>query len=133
VQKLVRELNRIYVGEPALWEKDFEPEGFQWIQGADADSNVAATLRWSADRNRVIACVANLSPLPRPRYRLGLPRPGWWREILNTDAEHFAGSNVGNSGGVAAAEEGWHWLPHSAYVNLPPLGVVWLIPGGQKA
>jgi 1,4-alpha-glucan branching enzyme len=132
VQQLVRELNHIYAAEPALWEKDFEPEGFQWIQGADADSNVAAILRWSADRSRVIACVANFSPIPRSGYRLGLPRPGPWREILNTDAEHFAGSNVGNSGQVEASADGWHWLPHSAYVNLPPMAVLWFVPEGQE-
>ena len=131
VQKLVQELNRLYRSEPALWEKDFESEGFQWIQGADADSNVAAFLRRSADQSRVIACVANLSPLPRPGYRLGLPKNGWWREVLNSDAEYFAGSNTGNSGGVEANDQGWHWLPHSASVNLPPLGVLWLVPEGQ--
>jgi 1,4-alpha-glucan branching enzyme len=76
--------------------------------------------------------VANFSPLPRPGYRLGLPRPGSWREILNTDAEHFAGSNVGNSGQVEASADGWHWLPHSAYVNLPPLAVLWFVPEGQE-
>ncbi len=131
VQKLVRELNRAYVDEPALWEKDFEEGGFQWIQGADADSNVAAFLRYSADGSRVLACVANLSPLPRPGYRLGLPKGGAWREVLNSDAEGFFGSNTGNGGGVWAGDEGWHWLPHSAEVTIPPLGVVWLVPEGQ--
>jgi len=131
MQKLVRELNRGYAGEPALWEKDFDPEGFQWIQGGDIDSNVAAFLRWSDDRSRVLACVANLSPIPREGYRVGLPRDGMWREVLNTDAELFGGSNTGNGGGVSATGEGWHWLPHSALVNLPPLGVLWLVPEGQ--
>jgi 1,4-alpha-glucan branching enzyme len=131
VQQLVKELNRIYVAEPALWEKDFDPEGFQWIQGADADSNVVAILRWSADRSRVIACVANLSALPRTGYLLGLPKGGRWREVLNSDAEYFFGSNTGNSGWLETTDEGWHWLPHSASVNLPPLGVLWLTPEGQ--
>lgn len=128
MQTLVQQLNQLYRAEPALWEVDFQPEGFQWIQGADADSNVAAFLRWSADGSRVMACVANLSPIPRPGYRLGLPRAGRWREVLNTDSEHFGGSNVGNGGAVQAREPGWHWLEHSAYVNLPPLAVIWLTP-----
>ncbi len=128
VQKLVRELNRAYLAEPALWENDFDGEGFQWIEGSDADSNVAAFLRYSADRSRVLACIANLSPLPRPGYRLGLPRGGAWREVLNTDAEYFFGSNTGNGGQVWAGDDGWHWLPNSAEVNLPPLGVLWLTP-----
>jgi 1,4-alpha-glucan branching enzyme len=128
VQKLVRELNRAYLAEPALWENDFDGEGFQWIEGSDSDSNVAAFLRYSADRSRVLACIANLSPLPRPGYRLGLPRGGAWREVLNTDAEYFFGSNTGNGGQVWAGDEGWHWLPNSAEVNLPPLGVLWLTP-----
>ncbi|HEX2148759.1 MAG TPA: 1,4-alpha-glucan branching protein GlgB, partial [Actinomycetota bacterium] len=131
MQKLVRELNRAYVAEPALWEKDFEDSGFQWIQGADADSNVAAFLRYSADGTRMLACVANLSPIARPGYRIGLPRGGKWREALNSDAEGFYGSNQGNGGGIWASDEGWHWLPHSAEVTIPPLGVLWLVPEGQ--
>ncbi len=131
VHSLVRELNRAYLAEPALWESDFNQEGFQWIQGGDADANVAAFLRWSADRTRVVACIANLSPIPRPAYRVGLPRGGPWREILNTDSEAFAGSNTGNDGNVRATDEGWHWLPHSAHVDLPPLGVLWMVPEGQ--
>lgn len=129
-QELVQQLNRQYRAEPALWENDFNSDGFQWIQGGDADSNVAAFLRWSADKSRVIACIANFSPIPRTGYRLGLPRAGWWREVLNTDAGQFGGANIGNGGGVEAWEEGWHWLDHSAYVDLPPLGVIWLTPEG---
>ncbi|MGQ0680308.1 MAG: 1,4-alpha-glucan branching protein GlgB [Actinomycetota bacterium] len=131
-QRLVRQLNRIYRAEPALWERDFETEGFAWITN-DADCNVAAFLRRSAGSERMLACIANLSPIPRPGYRLGLPHPGWWREVLNTDAQQFAGSNTGNAGGVDAREPGWHWMPHSAYVDLPPLSVLWLAPGDQSA
>ncbi|MEX2587395.1 MAG: 1,4-alpha-glucan branching protein GlgB [Actinomycetota bacterium] len=130
VQKLVKSLNILYRDEPALWERDFEPEGFQWIQGGDADANVAAFLRWSADGSRCLACVANLAPISRPAYRVGLPSGGRWKEILNTDAEHFYGSNEGNAGVVEAGEEGWHFLPHSAYINLPPLSVLWFTPEG---
>ena len=130
-QRLVAAMNRAYLSEPALWERDFDSEGFQWIQGGDVENNVAAFLRWSADRSRVVACIANLSPIPRPDYRVGLPAGGRWREILNTDSEAFSGSNTGNGGGVWAGDEGWHWLPHSASVTLPPLGVLWLVPEGQ--
>ncbi|HEX3540320.1 MAG TPA: 1,4-alpha-glucan branching protein GlgB [Acidimicrobiales bacterium] len=127
VQDLVRELNRFYRQEPALWELDFEPAGFQWIDANDADSNVLSFLRLSTD-SRVLACIANLSPVARAAYRVGLPQPGGWREVLNSDAACFAGSNTGNAGWVHADGEPWNGQPHSALVVLPPLGVVWLSP-----
>ncbi|MBW3591948.1 MAG: 1,4-alpha-glucan branching enzyme, partial [Actinobacteria bacterium] len=128
VQNLVKKLNILYKDEPALWERDFVPEGFQWIQGGDADANVAAFLRWSADGSRCMACVANLAPIARPGYRVGLPKGGRWKEVLNTDDEQFHGSNEGNSGAIDADHEGWHFLSHSAYVDLPPLAVLWFVP-----
>ena len=127
MQELVRELNRCYRAEPALWDIDFESDGFRWIDASDADSNVLSFLRLSAD-GRMLACIANLSPVPRPRFRVGLPRPGRWREVLNSDAERFGGSNTGNAGSVLADGGGWNGQEHSALVNLPPLAVLWLGP-----
>jgi len=126
VQRLVRDLNRIYRAEPALYEVDFAPHGFRWLEADDAERNVVAFLRVAADGERSLACVANLSPVPRERYRLGLPHGGRWRELLNTDAAHYGGSNVGNLGGVEADALPWQGQRWSAELTLPPLAVVWL-------
>ena len=98
VQDLVRALNRLYLAEPALFERDFTPDGFRWIDASDVESNVLAFLR-IAEHGRPLACIANLSPVPRTGYRIGLPRGGVWQELLNTDLTDFAGSGVGNGGG----------------------------------
>ncbi len=129
VQSLVRDLNRVYKEHPALWEVDFEPEGFQWLEPNDAHANALAFARHSADGSDVVVCVCNLSPIPREGYRLGMPKAGRWVEALNTDSTHYGGSDVGNLGGIEAEEVGWHDQPYSAEVTLPPLSVLWLVPG----
>jgi len=129
VQSLVRDLNTLYRAEPALWEVDFDPAGFRWLEASDGDNNVLAFLRLSRDGERTAVCACNFSPVPRPGYRLGLPTGGHWQELLNTDSEHYGGSGVGNLGGVQAEPTPWHEQPFSAEVTLPPLGVVWLVPG----
>ena len=131
VQQLVRDLNRAYRGEPALFERDFDPAGFQWLEMDDGDGNVLAYLRRSADGSRVLACVCNLSPVVREGYRLGLPRSGRWCELLNTDAADYGGSGVGNRGAIDAVLPEWRGQPHSATITLPPLAVLWLVPEGQ--
>jgi 1,4-alpha-glucan branching enzyme len=128
VRSLVRDLNGVYRNEPALYEVDFEPAGFRWLDANDADRNILAFLRLSADGSRALACICNLSPVPREGYRVGLPHGGRWREALNTDSELYGGSNVGNLGGVEAVAMPWHGQPWSAEVALPPLGVLWLAP-----
>ncbi|MGH9268707.1 MAG: 1,4-alpha-glucan branching protein GlgB [Acidimicrobiales bacterium] len=125
---LVGELNRRYRAEPALWERDFAPEGFRWIDANDADSNVLGFIRYNGDGARMLACLANLSPVTREGYRAGLPVGGPWREVLNTDAAEFAGSGVGNGGAVWAGEGPSHGFDYSAVMTLPPLGVLWLVP-----
>jgi 1,4-alpha-glucan branching enzyme len=127
-QHLVRDLNHVYRERPALWEVDFDPSGFWWLEPNDADNNVVAFCRGSEGARDVLACVANLSPVPRHGYRVGVPRPGRWREALNTDAERYGGSNVGNYGGVEAETVPWHGQPYSVQVSVPPLGVLWLVP-----
>jgi 1,4-alpha-glucan branching enzyme len=127
VQALVRELNRIYRAEAALWEVDFEPAGFKWLVADDADANVIAFARLPARGERALVCVCNFSPVPREAYRLGLPLLGRWKEVLNSDSTHFGGSGVGNTGGVEAAARPWLDQPYSAELTLPPLGVLWLV------
>lgn len=125
VQKLVADLNRAYKSVPALWERDHEPEGFSWIDANDADNNVYSFYRTSA-RGDVLVCIANLSPVPRDGFRVGLPKKGRFEEILNTDAEDYGGSGIGNLGTVATEAVPWHGLDNSALMTIPPLGVVWL-------
>jgi len=131
VQSLVRDLNRLYREERALWEVDFSPDGFRWLEPNDAANNVVAFARLSLDEKSTVVCIANLSPVPRPAYRIGLPAPGAWREAINTDSEFYGGSGVGNMGTVTSEERPWHDQPFSAEVTLPPLGAVWLVPAGS--
>jgi 1,4-alpha-glucan branching enzyme len=131
IQSLVRDLNRLYRNEPALWEVDSDPAGFWWLEPNDADSNVIAFARANSDRTRLVVFVANLSPVPRPNYRLGLPRPGRWREAINTDSTFYGGSDIGNLGGVAPEPIPWHNQPVSAEVTLPPLAALWLVPDNE--
>ncbi|GAA3474290.1 1,4-alpha-glucan branching protein GlgB [Nonomuraea roseola] len=125
VQKLVRDLNRMYRETPALWELDSTPDGFRWIDADDAQGNVFSFLRVSEDGSAV-ACVVNFSGGPHDNFRLGLPYGGRWEEMLNTDAYDYWGSGVGNLGAVEAVEESWHGLPYSTTLVVPPLGAVWL-------
>jgi 1,4-alpha-glucan branching enzyme len=126
-QALVRDLNRAYRARPALWERDASPEGFAWIDPNDVDGNALSFIRFGASGEPLV-CLCNFSPVPRVDYRVGLPRPGRWTEVLNTDADTYGGSNVGNLGGVEAEEIGWDGQPASARVTLPPLATVWLAP-----
>ena len=143
LRNLVSELNRVYRAQPALWEDDFTPAGFRWIDASDADHDVLSFYRLPRyghgdsrpdghgggdAASQVVACVANLSPTPQPRYRVGLPRSGSWLEILNTDAKEWGGSGLGNRGEVWAEGVGWHGQPCSAEMVIPPLAVVWLVP-----
>jgi 1,4-alpha-glucan branching enzyme len=127
VQQLVGDLNRLYGAEPALHEVDSDPAGFSWLELHDADANVVAFARFPR-AGRPLVCVCNLSAAPRPGYRVALPRPGGWREVLNTDAVEYGGTGVGNLGRVVSDATPWHDQPYSGEVTLPPLGVVWLVP-----
>jgi 1,4-alpha-glucan branching enzyme len=128
VQSLVRDLNRAYRGNPALYEVDFEPSGFRWLEANDASNNVLAFARLDARGEQPLVCVLNLSPVPRHEYRVGMPVCCRWRELLNTDSTFYGGSGVGNLGGVEAEALPWHDQPFSALLTLPPLGAVWLVP-----
>jgi 1,4-alpha-glucan branching enzyme len=127
VQDLVRDLNRTYLAHPALYERDAEPSGFSWIDPNDTDDNALSFIRWSAS-DEPLVCLCNFSPVVREGNRVGLPRTGRWMEVLNTDAEAYGGSNVGNLGLVESEAIGWDGQPASARVTLPPLATVWLTP-----
>jgi 1,4-alpha-glucan branching enzyme len=129
VALLVKELNEVYKATPALWTQDHDAAGFAWIDANDASGNVFSFLRYGDDGSAV-ACIANFAGTPHEGYRLGLPWAGTWREVLNTDAESYNGSGVGNFGAVEAGDDGWHGQPASTVVRVPPLGTVWLASDG---
>jgi 1,4-alpha-glucan branching enzyme len=129
VQKLVGDLNRLYRDEPALHDQDDAPQGFQWLIGDDAINSVYAWLRWSKDGKPVLV-VANFTPVPRQSYRVGVPFAGRWTELLNSDADTYAGSNYGNGGGAFTDEVASHGQSLSLELNLPPLAVLILKPEG---
>nr|WP_312869051.1 1,4-alpha-glucan branching protein GlgB [Amycolatopsis pithecellobii] len=127
IRRLLSDLNGIYRLSPALFSADTRPEGFQWIDANDANGNVVSFLRHGVDGSK-LACVANFAGTPHLDYRVGLPVAGRWREVVNTDAEAYGGSGVGNYGAVEAEPQPWHGMPASAVVQLPPAGVLWLAP-----
>ena len=125
VQALVRDLNHRYRERPALWSIDFEPAGFTWLVADDADTNVVAFLRHGRG-GEVLLCAANLSPVPRAGYRLGVPTPGRWRKVMDTDDTRYGGSGAfAGQPDVFGDGAAWQGQPHSASVDLPPLAVVW--------
>lgn len=127
VQLLVRELNEIYRDTPALYSRDNDPSGFQWINENDGAHNVLSFIRWDSQGNPLV-CIANFSGAPHEGIRLGLPWAGEWVERLNTDATEYGGSGVGNMGVVVAEEGGFEGQPASAALRLPPLGILYLTP-----
>jgi 1,4-alpha-glucan branching enzyme len=128
VQQLVKDLNRIYRNDPSLYEVDFEPSGFQWMDCSDWEQSVITFCRFSRNQERLLLCACNFTPVARTGYRVGVPRPGYYREVLNTDAALYGGGDVGNSGGVSSEPTPWHGQPHSVVLTLPPLAAVWLVP-----
>jgi 1,4-alpha-glucan branching enzyme len=129
---LLRDLNGLYRSLPALYKLDNDPAGFQWLSADDAGANVFAFLR-SDGEGQLVACITNFSPAPHDHYQLGLPKPGVWTEILNTDSAYFQGTgSYGNMGQVIAREvPGGHGAMAGASVCLPPLGSVWLKYDGR--
>lgn len=124
LQRLIRDLNTLYRAEPALHVKDCEADGFQWIDGGAADESVFAWLRRGTDGDTDIAVLCNFTPAERKNWRVGLSQAGAWREVLNTDAAIYGGSNEGNLGTITADDGGWNGQPASATVTLPPLSTV---------
>jgi 1,4-alpha-glucan branching enzyme len=128
VRDTLRDLNHLYRQHPALWSQDTSPAGFQWLAWDDANGNVLSFLRWATDGS-VLACVANFSGNPKHAYRIGLPRGGTWRELLNTDATCYGGSGVGNLGAVTADGPPCHGQPTSAALTIGPYATHWFHPG----
>jgi len=126
IQRLVRDLNRLYRDTPALHRRDTDPDGFEWILGDAADQSVYAWVRRGAAGDPPVAVICNFTPVPHEAMALGLPEPGNWQEVLNTDAEHYGGTGMGNMGRVEATGQPMHGQPASAKVTLPPLSVVML-------
>ena len=127
LQRLVRDLNRLMRAEPALHELDTQAEGFEWVDANDSNQSVASYLRRGRSGDPVLV-VVNYTPRVREGYRVGVPRGGRWRELLNSDAQLYGGSGVGNQGGVDAQDAPIHGRPHSLRLTLPPLGALFLKP-----
>ncbi|HET7322638.1 MAG TPA: 1,4-alpha-glucan branching enzyme, partial [Longimicrobiaceae bacterium] len=126
LQRWVHDLNAVYRWEPALWQRDATYEGFEWIDFHDAENSVLCFLRHGDDPADDLLVVCNFTPVPRHDYRVGVPRPGFYREVLNSDADCYGGSNLGNEGGVKSEPTSAHGRPHSLSLTLPPLGALLL-------
>jgi len=124
LQRWIRSLNGVYREEPALHSTDFTPEGFEWMDCHDAEKSVVSFLRRGGQPERNILVVCNFTPVPRHNYRIGVPRPGFWREILNSDGKEFGGSGQGNLGGVESVPVPSHGRFNSLTITLPPLGAL---------
>lgn len=125
IKEFIKDLNKIYCEERALHETDFDPRGFEWIDYSDRDYSIISFLRKSYD-DELILIVCNFTPVPRLDYRVGVPRNGFWKEILNSDSIYYGGSNIGNLGGKEAEEVKMHNRNYSLKLNLPPLAVLYL-------
>jgi 1,4-alpha-glucan branching enzyme len=124
VQRLVRDLNRIYRQEPALHELEFEWQGFQWIDCNDSDNSVVSFLRVARRPEDYLVVVCNFTPVPRLGYSIGVPEDGFYRELFNSDSSHYGGTNVGNGAGLRSEARACHGRPHALLVDVPPLGGV---------
>jgi 1,4-alpha-glucan branching enzyme len=125
-QLWLKDLNRVYRETPALYRRDFDNAGFEWVDVHDWESSIVSFLRRDPESGDVVLVVCNLTPVPRENYRVGVPRGGWWRELLNSDAREYGGSGMGNSGGVDASFLPAHGRDFSLRITLPPLAVVFL-------
>ncbi|WP_102107101.1 1,4-alpha-glucan branching protein GlgB [Oceaniglobus roseus] len=130
IQNLIRDLNGLYRGYPALHVKDCDPAGFQWIELNDNQQSILSWIRRGSEHDAEIAVVCNFTPVERQGYRMGLPSTGRWREVLNTDAEVYGGSGKGNMGGVEATDTAWQGQPASAEVLLPGLSTLIFVKDG---
>jgi 1,4-alpha-glucan branching enzyme len=125
LQLWVSDLNHTYRNERALHELDCDGGGFEWVDGSDSDQSMLTFLRKSGD-SETILCVLNFTPIPRLGYRVGVPQPGEWDEILNSDAQHYGGADMGNLGKTETEPIAMHGRPHSLSLSVPPLGAIFL-------
>ena len=132
LQRLVQDLNTLYRSQPALHQVDFDPLGFQWIDCNDWEGSTISFLRRARDPGDILVFVCNFTPVVREKYRVGVPRGGYYRELLNSDAEAYGGGNIGNAGGVAAERIPVHGQTHSLLLKLPPLAALVLQPESRR-
>ncbi len=132
VLRWVSDLNRVLRSHPALFRRDFEPDGFSWVRMDDAELSVLAFLRRAEGGPSVLA-VCNFTPVPRPNVQCGVPDSGYWRELLNSDAAQYGGSGVGNLGGVEATPAPWHGWPRAVTLTAPPLSCLLLASTGEES
>jgi 1,4-alpha-glucan branching enzyme len=125
VCRWLQDLNAVYRAEPALWQ-DCTPRGFEWIDANDTDNSVLTFVRRDVSGKRLVLASLNFTPVPRHNYQVGVPRGGFWEEVLNSDSPHYGGSGQGNLGGAHAAPIGTHGRYHTLSLTLPPLGVTLL-------
>ena len=126
IMRLVSDLNRIYRDEPVMHELDNQPGGFEWIDCTDVGASVLSFVRKGKTTKERVVGILNFTPIVRDHYRIGVPCPGYWKEILNTDAGIYGGSNTGNSGGVHAEMLPMHGMPYSVFLRLPPMAAVFI-------
>jgi 1,4-alpha-glucan branching enzyme len=124
IQRWVEDLNRLYRDEPALHELDFHPDGFEWIDCSDSQGSILNLIRKGSSTGDMLLVALNFTPIPRFNYRVGVPRMGYWKEILNSDSGEYGGSGLGNLGVVDTSSVPYHGRPYSLALTLPPLGVV---------
>jgi 1,4-alpha-glucan branching enzyme len=123
MRRWVEDLNRFYRSEACLWERDFDPTGFEWIDANDNEQSVLSFIRTDKSGARVVLAIVNFTPVPRPNYQVGVPRGGFWEEVLNSDATEYGGSGQGNLGGLEASPTGSHGRYYSLLMTIPPLSV----------
>ena len=126
LRRFVQDLNARLREEPALYECDFDPGGFRWIDCNDNENSIVSMARFARDRRDSLVMVFNFTPVPRPEYRVGVPEPGWYAERLNSDSSVYGGSNVGNAGGVGSEPVPAHGFEQSVRLMVPPLGALYL-------
>jgi 1,4-alpha-glucan branching enzyme len=124
VARFVQDMNRLYREKPALHQLDFEAHGFRWVDANDSEQSVLSFLRRGRDPGQQMLAAFNFTPVPRHGYRLGVPEGGFWREVLNSDADIYGGGGQGNLGGVQSEPTPWHGMPNQLTVSIPPLGAV---------
>jgi 1,4-alpha-glucan branching enzyme len=130
LRRFTADLNRFHRDEPAMHELDCDPAGFEWIDCNDSQQSIVSLLRKAKSSTRTVVVACNFTPIPREGYHIGVPFPGTWQEALNSDAEVYGGSGMGNMGGVTATEAEVHGRPHAIEVVLPPLAMVAFVHPG---
>jgi len=126
LKRFVQDLNKNYQEQPSLYESDFVPEGFRWIDCTDVDHSVVSLVRLGNSPGDFLVMVFNFTPVPREAWRIGVPEPGRYDELLNSDSELYGGSNVGNLGGVSSEPVPANGFDHSVLLSVPPLGALYL-------